>query len=203
MRRQITSTVARAAAGLVCTTAIVVGVAWAEGPSFDCSAVEPGSIEVLICDDAELSAIDRTMAEVYAAASAKAVNEHPPVLEVEQRGWIKGRDECWKADDKRACVENEYRTRIVELQIKSGQLMVPDPVGYLCEGAEGTRVVATFYQETDPPSAVITVGDDQVIAFVAPSGSGAKYTAPNMEFWEHQGEAKIDWYGTQYTCRAQ
>jgi uncharacterized protein len=37
-----------------------------------------------------------------------------------QRGWVKDRN-GWKADDKRACVENSYRTRIVEIQIESEQ----------------------------------------------------------------------------------
>jgi len=48
----------------------------------------------------------------------------------------------------------------------------------------------------------LTYGNDQTIAFVAPSGSGARYTAQNVEFWEHQGEATIDWYGTELRCKA-
>jgi len=91
---------------------------------------------------------------------------------------IKGRNDCWKADDPRACTELSYRTRIVELQIKSGQLMAPTPVGYVCTGGEAKPFFATFYRQTDPPSAVITYGNDQVIAFVAPSGSGGGTRRP-------------------------
>jgi uncharacterized protein len=47
---------------------------------------------------------------------------------------------------------------------------------------------------------VLTLGNDQVMAFVARSGSGAKYTAANVEFWEHQGEATLDWFGKKLTC---
>lgn len=101
----------------------------------------------------------------------------------------------------RACTELEYRTRIVEIQIKSGQLMAPTSVGYVCKGAESNPFFATFYKETDPPSAVITYGDDQVIAFIAPSGSGAKYAAADVEFWEHHGEATVDWFGTKLRCK--
>ena len=32
------------------------------------------------------------------------------------------------------------------------------------------------------------------------SGSGARYAAPNVELWEHQGEATLDWYGKKLTC---
>lgn len=192
MRRQITSTVARAAAGLVCTTAIVVGVAWAEGPSFDCSAVEPGSIEVLICDDAELSAIDRTMAEVYAAASAKAVNEHPPVLEVEQRGWIKGRDECWKSDDVRGCVEQAYRRRLAGLQAGYRLVSERGPVTYVCDGQSANQVIAVFF-ETDPPTLIAERGDQVSLMYLEPAAGGAKYQGRNEILWEHHGEAKITW----------
>jgi uncharacterized protein len=118
-----------------------------------------------------------------------------------QRGWIKGRNDCWKAADPRARAELSYRTRIVELEITSGQLPAATPVGFTCTGGEGKPFVATFYRETDPPSAVLTYGSDQVIAFVAPSGSGARYTAASVEFWEHQAEASLTWFGTTLICR--
>jgi uncharacterized protein len=73
----------------------------AAGPSFDCAKVETGSIEEMICKDDQLSALDRKMTVVYGAATKKATNEHPPVLKAGQRGWIKGRNECWKSDERR------------------------------------------------------------------------------------------------------
>ena len=92
-----------------------------QGPSFSCDAAKTGSIEEMICNDTELAALDRRLAEVYAAAQKKATNERPPVLKAEQRGWIKGRNECWKSDDKRGCVESEYRQRVAELRATSVQ----------------------------------------------------------------------------------
>jgi uncharacterized protein len=80
--------------------------------------VETDSIEEMICKDAELSALDRKLSTIYTAAARKAKNEHPPMLKAEQRGWIKGRDECWKADDNRSCVRYQYQRRIAELQAK-------------------------------------------------------------------------------------
>jgi uncharacterized protein len=71
-----------------------VSNALAAGPSFDCGKVQTGSIEEMICKDDGLSALDRKMAKVYTEASKKAVNEHPPVLKPEQRGWVKGRNDC-------------------------------------------------------------------------------------------------------------
>jgi uncharacterized protein len=134
------------------------------GPTFDCERAS-GQVETLICKDAGLAALDRRMAEVYAAA----IEAWPANIAAEQRayqrGWIKGSNDCWKADDPRACTELAYRTRIVELQIKCGQLTAPTPIGYACTGAEGRPFFASFYPQTDPPSAVLTCG-----AFVRHTG---------------------------------
>lgn len=182
---------------LVAASAIANGQT---SPSFDCSKAS-GEVEKLVCADEELAAIDRKMADVYAKAIEAFPSDEATKQRVMQRGWIGGRDECWKSDDVKACAMLEYRTRIVQLQIQSGQLMVPAAVGYACEGGEDKPFFATFYNETDPPSAVLTYGDDQVIAFSAPAASGAKYTASRMEFWEHGGEAKVDWYGIALVCK--
>ncbi|HSF19527.1 MAG TPA: MliC family protein [Vicinamibacteria bacterium] len=169
-------------------------------PSFDCSK-DSSDLEKLICTDEALAALDRKMAEVFEKALGSLPSEELSTLKATQRGWIKGRDECSKADDLRECVEYSYRSRIVELQIQSGQLEVPSAVGYTCQGNEGTPVFATYYTETDPPSAVITVGNEQVIAFRSPSGSGAKYAADDVELWEHQGTATLEWLGRSYECK--
>jgi len=170
------------------------------GPTFDCAKAR-GGVENLICRDAQLTALDRRMYEVYGAAMKSWPADVAAKERALQRGWLKGRNECWKADDKRGCIEESYRTRIVELQIRSGQLLVPSPIAYACAADEDKPLYATFYNKTDPPSVVLTYGDDQVIAFLLPSASGARYGAANMEFWEHQGEASVNWYGTSMTCR--
>lgn len=176
--------------------------ALAADPSFDCTKAG-GSVEELICKDDALAALDRKLSEVYAAALKRAGNEGYEDPRAYQRGWVKGRNNCWKADDVRACVESEYRHRIAELQIQYGQLEVPAPVQYDCGNV---ALTAVFYRETDPPTAVLTaVGpgadDAQVITFLTPSGSGAHYEGRNVSFWEHHGEAQLTWNGQEMTCR--
>ena len=163
-----------------------------DGPSFDCGGVKSGSIEALVCENAGLSALDRELADVYAAASAKAHNEQPPVLKGEQRGWIKGRDECWKAEDARACVEEQYRLRIAELQARYALVDAKGPVFYACDGNPANEVVVTFYA-TDPPTLIAERGDQTSFMVRSPAASGAKYTGRNESFWEHQGEAMVTW----------
>lgn len=187
------------------TAAIGIGLtvgAYASEPSFDCAKAD-GSVEELICKDAELAALDRKLSEVYAAALKRVAEEGYEDPRIWQRGWVKGRNDCWKAQDVRACVEAAYQHRIAELQIQYGQLEVPSPVHFACGEMD---VTAVFYRETDPPTVVLTPigpheGDDQVIAFLSPSGSGAKYDGSNASFWEHQGEAMLSWFGKEMACK--
>ena len=114
--------------------AVIGGAASAQAPSFSCNQVETGSIEEMICKDGALSSLDRKLADVYAQASRKATNAHPPTLQAEQRGWIKGRDECWKSDDKRACVQGAYEHRIAELQARYRLVPGIGPITFICDG---------------------------------------------------------------------
>ncbi|MFV0597535.1 MliC family protein [Shewanella sp.] len=164
----------------------------AEKPSFDCSKVQAGSIEEIVCQDAGLTKLDQQLAEVYAQATDKAKNEQPPVLKAMQRGWVKGRNECWKSEDKRACVESSYQTRIAELQAQYRLVEMIGPVFYACEGYPANEVVVSYFK-TEPATLIAEHGDQTSLMFVQPSGSGAKYQGRNESLWEHHGEAKIVW----------
>jgi len=172
-------------------------------PSFDCSGVAADGIEAMVCKDDALAALDRKLAAVYADAARKASNEHPPVLKAEQRGWIKGRDACWKADDRYRCVETSYRLRIAELQARYRLVPAKGPVFYACEGNPANEVVATFFA-TAPPSLIAERGDQVSWMVLQPAASGSKYQGRNESLWEHQGEALITWgYGSpEMRCKA-
>jgi uncharacterized protein YecT (DUF1311 family) len=148
-----------------------VGNTVAAGPSFDCSKVEKGSIKELICKDNELFALDQKMAGAYAAAAEKAVNEYPPVLKAEQRGWIKGRNDCWKEADKRKCVEESYRRRIAELQSRYRLVSAKGSFWYICGGGPRNEVIVTFI-ETGPPTLEAECGDQVLRMYLAPSATG-------------------------------
>ena len=174
----------------------------AVGPSFNCDNVEANSIEEMICKDNDLAALDRKLSIIYSAAAKKATNEHPPVLKAEQRGWIKGRNECWKSDDKRACVQDEYQRRIAELQARYRLVQGSGPVRFICDENPADEVIVTFFQ-TEPPTLIAERGDSVSLMYLRPSGSGTKYQGRNETFWEHQGESSITWgYGApQMRCK--
>ncbi|MFC3093435.1 hypothetical protein DRW07_04325 [Alteromonas sediminis] len=67
-------------------------------PSFDCTKTKR-RVEELICKSHQLEELDVKLAYFYKAATAKASDnaQHLKYLQAEQRGWLKGRDECWKA----------------------------------------------------------------------------------------------------------
>lgn len=186
-----------------------------KGPAFDC-AKATGSVEKLICGDEKLAALDRKLDGVYKAAMARAKDGMANTLRVEQRGWVKGRDECWKAKDaanpvflteswqatsERECVDAQYRVRISELQVRWRLMPADKPVFFSCENNPANEVVATFF-DTDPPAASVERGDQTVIAWRVPTASGAKYEGQNVTFWTKGSEATVTWLGTELKCRA-
>ena len=171
-------------------------------PAFDCRKAS-GFVEELVCKEPLLAQLDRQMNGVFSAALQHYRINNYKDPRPEQRGWIKGRNDCWKADDVHECALSSYRYRIAELQIRYGQLQVPVPVYFYCEDS---AVTAVFYTQTLPPTVVLTVipemqGISQVLAWQEPAGSGAKYQGRNVSFREHQGEAQLSWYDQQITCR--
>ena len=119
--------------GLVVLVSLAVAprLVQAEGPAFDCAKAQ-GEVEQLVCKDEGLAALDRKLDGVYkaAVAQARARDDVPNTLTAEQRGWVKGRNDCWKAKTggpefltaswqatrMRECVHGKYKIRISELQ---------------------------------------------------------------------------------------
>jgi uncharacterized protein YecT (DUF1311 family) len=191
------------------------GQAPSKGPAFDCSKAS-GEVQELICSDDGLTALDRKLDAVYKAALAKARDDVPKFLRTEQRGWIKGRDECWKAKgagnavylteswiatDVRGCVEAQYQLRTAELQVLLRLVPSRKPVFFACNNNAAAEIVAEFF-ETDPPAARFERGDRTVTGYQVRTASGAKYEGQNFSFWNKGNEAIVTWLGEQLTCTA-
>ena len=171
-------------------------LACAATPSFDCAKAS-GAAETLICKDAALAALDNELATLYPKALANLSPEQLKTEKAMQRGWIKGRNDCWKAKELRQCVEENYQQRITELQIKGGQLMVTTPIDYQC----GNKVTLStyFYNDAKLPAAVINLSEgdsqQQVLAYEVPSASGARYEGQNLSLFTKGDEASLERYG--------
>ena len=149
-----------------------------DGPSFDCAATS-SEAETLVCDNPDLAALDRRVASAYAAsldALKDAGDAAEKELRAEQRGWLSGRDDCWKADDVSACVADAYERRESEL---IARYMLQEPfntVSWTCAGNPANEIVTAFF-DTPVDTVRIERGDTVDIGFIARSGSGSKYDA--------------------------
>lgn len=158
-----------------------------------CRGASPGSIAELVCRDPALAALDREMARLYAQAQQQAGRIQRPTLRAEQRGWLRGRDDCWKAlDGKQACVEDSYRFRRVELQARYRLLPPRGPLRWQCGESPADELLVSYFA-TDPPSLIAERGDQSALMRQLPAASGARYEGRNELFWEHQGEARLRW----------
>lgn len=63
-------------------------------PSFPCSKAASSAAKQ-VCSTPTLAALDRQLAQVYRQARGKAGKTLQATLKAEQRGWVKGRDDCW------------------------------------------------------------------------------------------------------------
>ncbi len=150
-----------------------------DGPAFDCARAATAA-EEFICGDGGLSRLDRLVAERFAAAldAARGLDAGAAVAEdglrADQRGWIKGRDECWKADDPRSCVEQSYLRR--EGELVAGWMLDPPTATafWACDGDPANEVVTLFFATT-LPSVRFERGDAIDAGSLTRTASGSKY----------------------------
>jgi uncharacterized protein len=194
-------------AALAACAAVLPEAAAAQGPTFNCAKAQ-GAVEKLICSDASLAALDRQLDAVYKAAAAKAQGKLATRLREDQRGWVKGRNDCWKADGQKtwitatwtvdsvpACVAAQYRLRASELQAV-WQLLPPKTVFYVCQNNPANEVVVNSFA-SDPPTIRLERGDrTQTLWSVGAPGAGS-YEGQNVSLVQRGGEFKVDWLDTR------
>lgn len=179
-----------------------------EGPSFACTSPN-GTAETLICTDPELARLDRVLAVRFAAAidavqtMDAGSKEAEDALRAHQRGWIKGRDECWKAADPRDCIRDVYLMREGQLV---AEWMLEEPTGtafWTCGDNPSNEVVTMFF-DTPLPSVRFERGDSIDTGSLTVTASGARYIGSfGREIWIKGDEASYrepDPAGTQYDC---
>lgn len=177
-------------------------------PSFDCAKAESSS-ETLICENAELARLDTLIAARYAAAVEtieqmdSGVSDAKQNLLAIQRGWIKGRDECWKADDPSGCIRDAYLHREGELVAEWFLEEPTNVVFWACDGNPANEVV-TYFFDTEAPSVRFERGDSIDTGQIVPTASGSKYEGSfGRSIWIKGDEATYtepDPNGQSFTC---
>lgn len=196
---------------LLFATLIAAPVLAADGPSFDCDKAE-SSAETLVCTDDNLARLDRQVASRYAAAldSARGLDsgaeDAEAKLRASQRGWVSGRDECWKAEDPAACVEAAYLRRNAEL-VALWMLEEPtNTVFWTCDGNPANEVV-TYFFDTELPAVRFERGDSVDAGALVRTASGSKYEGSFGRWIWVKGESAMyrepDPDGSQFDCIVQ
>jgi uncharacterized protein YecT (DUF1311 family) len=182
---------------------LAVAAAQAQSPTFDCAKAS-GAVEQLICKDAGLAALDHKLDSVYKAAAAKAQGKPATELRETQRGWVKGRNDCWKAttqtwitatwtvDSIKGCVDAQYRVRTSELQAL-WRLVPPRTVAYACQNNPANEIVANFFA-TDPPTLRLERGDRTETLWRVPAGG--QYEGRNVAVVQTGDALKVSWLDT-------
>ncbi|WP_183309165.1 MliC family protein [Croceicoccus naphthovorans] len=183
-------------------------------PSFDCAQSDSKATD-LVCDTPMLARMDNELQRLYALAESGTYTSEDRLQELTamQRGWIKGRDDCWKADDLMQCVTASYAMRIHELRQGFFDSRQQDekgisngPLALACVGAD-YGVSVTFIQ-ADPGVAFLQWLDQSVALVQVPSGSGVKYEGSNYAgaaqlFAKGDDAMFTPPGGTEMTCRVE
>lgn len=154
---------------------------YAAKPSFDCAKTDGAAAEQ-VCGDKELAALDQELTRLFALAKNGLTASRRKELIATQRGWIKGRDECWKGRDLRRCVMESYVMRIHELRQGYADARSQDSKG-ISQGPLAVRcdrldaLIGLTFVGNAPKHAYLEWLNQSIITTLEPSGSGSRYTA--------------------------
>lgn len=152
----------------------------------------------LVCANPQLSDLDHRVQAAYQQALARPGADQAG-LTAAQNSWASSRDGCEQNTEMRTCLLEAYQTRLVQLALADPATVQPPVVSYQCPADSGP-LTAQFYNQFAPPTAVLNWKGTQEILFIQPSGSGARYGRQGAEYWEHQGEVKLDFNATKFVC---
>ncbi|MCB1747310.1 MAG: hypothetical protein KDK06_09045 [Gammaproteobacteria bacterium] len=148
-------------------------------PGFDCARADHEA-EQIVCAEPELMQLDVLMNKVFAQALATAgsldigAERKVRELRASPRGWIGGRDECWKAiEGKLACIRSVYLQRISRLQARWTLADGRAPVTYRCD--DQGEFVATIYTTDALEAVVVEYGDSPRIHVSTDSERANRY----------------------------
>ncbi len=207
---------------LIALLAIAAGLAvgaaaTAAEPSFDCSKAE-SSAEEAVCASEALAALDLELARLYklALADPNLTAQERDELKATQRGWIKGRNECWKSSlPMEVCVAGSYGIRIHDLRQGSAAARSQDdagvtigPVAFRCTGMQS--LISAVFINTPRSYVTLKWGEGGDIHYLvlpqAPAASGARYALEEgagrtAQFWNKGNDATFKRPdGTETTC---
>ncbi|RZF86554.1 DUF1311 domain-containing protein [Pseudoalteromonas sp. CO325X] len=157
--------------------------------SFNCEQAH-SDIARQVCQSPRLSELDAQLADTFEKALAQSDSDkHKSTLRAMQRGWIKGRDACWQADNVKQCIIDAYQHRNASLQVQYQLTTAVDHLQYDCEGKQ----VSVDFYDTTPQFIALREGEQQWLMQRVIAASGAKYQGRNQVFWQKGDSAFVQW----------
>lgn len=180
-------------------------------PSFDCAKSDSQATD-LVCKTPMLARMDNELQRLYALAEGGTYESEDRLDELTamQRGWIKGRDDCWKSDDPRQCVTASYAMRIHELRQgffdsrqQDAKGISSGPLALACKDVD--YGVSLTMVKADPGVAFLQWQDQSVALVHGPTGSyqGSNYAGKaTLVITGHEARFTPPG-GTELTCRVE
>lgn len=179
-------------------------------PSFDCAKAQ-SSAEEAVCANPDLAMLDVETARLYRLALSGVSGARADELKAMQRGWIKGRDECWKSSlGLNTCIAAEYALRIFDLRTGYASSRAEEgastgPKVLDCDSFDAA--IGVVFINASSPMVALKWRDVAIALPQVPSGSGAKYESnvyadgPTSLFTKGDEALFTPPGGTQLTCR--
>lgn len=132
--------------------------------SIHCTEVKNNVVEENICKNSELITLDRKIDKIYKESLIKE-KKNTKILEIEQRGWLLGRNDCWKNENLYKCISDSYTYRIAELQVEYN--LVPNDLAivYLCDAEKKNELILTFFH-TNPVTLFIEYNNEKSLMYL-------------------------------------
>ena len=171
-----------------------------------CANAKADTAAKMVCDSPLLSGLDQEMRRVFSAAASSGAGA--AAIRKQQAGWISRRDACVGQPNPATCIRDDYLRRIASIRAASASVRAANPQGtslgpfaFRCAANHG--VLKITYVNVVPALAWVAVGGHTYALEQGLSGSGARYVAGGVSFWEHQGEAtwQTTAKGPEITCK--
>lgn len=175
--------VANCLIGLVLSVTLAIGASRAHA--------QPRNIDLLVRQDAALSALDRHLGDAVADAGRTPWPGRRQLAGDQQR-WMSSRGHCLSDADPRGCLTNLYVTRIASLSSDAGLPPARPSFRVRCDGDPPLSFTITYYA-TNPGTLVAEHRGRKIVMVQQLMASGIRYAAQGASYAEHQGVSWIIW----------
>ncbi|SDK14381.1 hypothetical protein [Microbulbifer yueqingensis] len=143
-----------------------------------CGNVSGFAIENLVCQDEELTRLDRLLRKLMDDVVGERAPGQPAGKRLQERAgkWRARRHQCWRAQNPRQCVVELYRRSIAELQVEVALAGTSRVVHYLCRD----QVLTLRFHDTSVPALTVDFRGREVFMLRDRDSAANRYSGPSL-----------------------